>query len=228
VRIGTYQNTRHLQKLKATLRDAKHYYSRRDPIQTPKSIGASGSMFRVFRGITKPSVVYQKWAFGAIQSKEFKREVLSLRTQEGFEELHSRLGRQLARYWKAETRKRLKPVYINKLLDVFVKRACQLELPHPQMNDKLLLYGNVPLDSLVFSALDDLFSGIFSLKGLTMGHLKTESAYRFYQDLIRELMAELGSPALYFEYYAWDLGKRRRRTATGSIIKRALRPASSE
>ena len=42
-----------------------------------------------------------------------------------------------------------------------------------------------------------------------MNQLKTESAYRFYQKLIRELMAELGSPALYFEYYAWNLRKDR-------------------
>jgi len=75
------------------------------------------------------------------------------------------------------------------------------------MNDNLLLYGHVPMDSLVFNALDDLFSGIFPLRGLTMGHLKTESGYRFYQNLIRELMAELGSPSL-FEHYAWDLGKK--------------------
>ena len=163
----------------------------------------------MFRGITKPSVVYQEWAFETVHSKAFERKARSLQTQEEFERLHSRLGRQLARYWKAETRKELKLPYIHKLLDVFVKRACQLNLAHPQMNDNLLLYGHVPMDSLVFNALDDLFSGIFPLRGLTMGQLKTESAYRFYQNVIRELMAELGSPALYFEYYAWNLGRRR-------------------
>jgi hypothetical protein len=136
--------------------------------------------------------------------------VLSLQTQEEFEKLHSRWALSLATYWVKETGQDLKLLpYGYKILDVFVKRACQLKLPHPQMNDNLLLYGHVPMDSLVFNALDDLFSGIFPLRGLTMGHLKTESAYRFYQNLIRELMAELGSPALYFEYYAWDLGKRR-------------------
>ncbi len=207
--VGTYQNARHLQKLKAALRDARSYYSRRDPIQTFKSIGASGSMFRVFRGITKPSVVYQKWAFETIHGKEFEREVLSLQTQEEFEKLHSRWALSLGTYWAKETEQDLKLVpYGYKILDVFVKRACQLELPHSQVNDNLLSYGHVPMDSLVFNAIDDLFSGIFPLRGLTMGQLKTESAYRFYQDLIRELMAELGSPALYFEYYAWDLGRR--------------------
>jgi len=207
--ISTYQNARHLQELKAALREAKSYYSRRDPIQTFKSIGASGSMFRVFRRITKPSVVYQKWAFESVHSKEFEREVLSLQAQEEFERLHAHLGRSLARYWKSETRQELNLTYRYKILDVFVKRACQLELPHPQMNNNLLSYRHVPMDSLVFNALDDLFSGIFPLRGLTMGQLKTESAYRFYQNVIRELMAELGSPALYFEYYAWNLGQGR-------------------
>ena len=40
-----------------------------------------------------------------------------------------------------------------------------------------------------------------------MGHLKTEQAYRFYQELIRKLMAELASPPLHFEYYAWNLAR---------------------
>ncbi len=228
IEIGTYQNARHLQKLKAALQGAKIYYGQRDPIQTFESIGASGSMFRVFRGITKPSVVYQEWAFETVQSKAFERAALSLQTQEEFEKLHSRLGRQLARYWKAETRKELKLPYIHKLLDVFVKRACQLKLAHPQMNDNLLLYGHVPMDSLVFNALDDLFSGIFPLSGLTMSHLKTESGYRFYQDLIRRLMAELSSPALYFEYYAWNLGKGGSRDSRRYGHRTTLRSASSE
>lgn len=210
IEFGTYENARYLQELRAASRKAKSYYSRRDPLQTFKSIGASGSMFRVFRGITKPSVVYQKWAFETIHSTEFERKVLSLQTQEEFEKLHSRWALSLATYWARETEQDLKVVpYGYKILDVFVKRACQLKLPHSQTNHKLLLYGHVPMDSLVFNALDDLFSGIFPLKGLTMGQLKTESAYRFYQDLIRELMAELGSPALYFDYYAWNLGKDR-------------------
>ena len=79
--ISAYQNARHLKELKAALPEAKSYYSQRDPVQNFKSIGASGSMFRVFRGITKPSVVYQKWAFETVHSKEFEREVLSLQAQ---------------------------------------------------------------------------------------------------------------------------------------------------
>jgi hypothetical protein len=205
--ISAYKSQDHLMKLEAALLGAKDYYSQRNPVHTAKSIGASGSMFRVFRGIERPSVIYQKWAFDTIRSKEFEREVLSVKTQAQFEKLHLRVGRSLSRHWKNETGQDLKLTYEYKLLDVFVKRACELELPHPKMNDNLLSYGHVPLDSSVFNALDDLFSGIFLLRGRTMGVLKTEQPYRFYQEMIRELMAELGSPALYFEYYAWNLGR---------------------
>jgi hypothetical protein len=205
--IATYTSPPHLRKLSAALPAAKRHYRQRDPIETFKSIGASGSMFRVFRNIDKPSVIYQKWAFDTVQGKGFARDVLSLQTQAQFEAFHSKLGRSLATYWKNETKQELLPPRLNKLLDVFVKRACELKLAESDINDQLFTYGHVPLDSLVFNALDDIFSGIFLLRGRTMGHVKTEQAYRFYQELIRNLMAELGSPPLHFEYYAWNLGR---------------------
>lgn len=205
--IATYKSPSHLEKLKAALPDAKKHYSHRILIESFESIGSSGSMFRVFREIEKPSVKYKKWAFDTIQGDWFKPEVLSLETQEQFENLHSELGRSLAKYWKAEAKQELVLPRLHKLLDVFIKRACELELGDLKVNEKLLAYGHVPLDSLVFNALDDIFSGIFLLRGRTMGHVKTEQAYSFYQELIRELMAELGSSPLHFEYYAWNLGR---------------------
>jgi hypothetical protein len=209
--IATYKSLPHLEKLEAALPDAKKHYSQRNPIETYKSIGASGSMFRVFRDITKPSVIYQKWAFDTVQSGRFKHDVLSLKTQEQFENLHSELGRSLANYWKTEAKQELLLPRLHKLLDVFVKRACELKLTDSRMNDNLLVYGHVPLDSLVFNALDDIFSGILLLTGRTMGHVKNDLTYQFYQNLIRQLMRELQSsteyPALYFEFYAWNLGR---------------------
>jgi len=45
-----------------------------------------------------------------------------------------------------------------------------------------------------------------------MGQVKNEQTYQFYQEIIRQLMRELNPPieypALYFEFYAWNLGKR--------------------
>lgn len=215
--IATYKSSSHLEKLVAALPDATRYYSQRNPIETFKSIGASGSMFRVFRKIEKPSVIYQKWAFVTVQSESFERDVLSLQGQEQFENLHSELGRSLAKYWRNEAKQELLPPRLNKLLDVFVKRACELKLTDSKMNDNLLAYGHVPMDSLVFDALDDIFSGIFLLRGRTMGHVRTSQAYRFYQELIRELMAELGSPPLHFEYYAWNLGRNAGRKQKASL-----------
>jgi hypothetical protein len=49
------------------------------------------------------------------------------------------------------------------------------------------------------------FLGVLLLQGRSMGNVKTDEAYRFYQTLIRDLMAELGSPALFFGYFAWNL-----------------------
>ncbi len=107
-------------------------------------------------------------------------------------------------YWLGKTGTELILPYKFKLLDVFMKRACELQLPNAKMNGILLSFGHVPLDKLVFNALDEMFSGVFLLHGRAMGNVKTDEAYRFYQNLIRDLMAELGSPALYFEHFAWN------------------------
>ena len=211
VDLTPYKSQRHLDRLLASFPKAKKHYNSRDEIESAISIGASGSMFRVFRGVTKPSVIYQEWAFAKTQSEEFERDVLSLETQEQFEKLHFRLGESLARYWKNQARQELILAHKLKLLDLFVKRACELRLPQPTMNDKLLSFGHVPLDKWVFIALDNIFSGIFLLTGHSMGQVKNEQSYQFYQDLIRQLMGELKPPdkypALYFEFYAWKSGR---------------------
>lgn len=75
------------------------------------------------------------------------------------------------------------------------------------MNTNLVMHGHVPIDSLVLRALDHLFSGAFLTDGRAMGHIKTEQAYRFYQDLIRNLMLEFDAPPLYFDFYAWNVTK---------------------
>src|SRR5947207_1023263 len=98
--LTPYKSQHYLDDLIASLSKARKHYSKREEIKSARSIGASGSMFRVFRGITKPSVIYQEWAFTQTQSKDFERDVLCLDTQEQFENLHFSLGESLARYWK--------------------------------------------------------------------------------------------------------------------------------
>jgi hypothetical protein len=202
--ISLQPNAQHVDALNGTLPEAQEYFRKREPISTAESIGASGSMFRVFRGIDKPSAHYKTWAFDQVRSPQFERDVLSLTSQENFERFHSSLGDSLSNYWRDKTGNELIRPYKFKLLDVFIKRACELQLPNPKMNEILLSFGHVPLDKLVFDSLDKLFSGSLLLSGRTMGDVETDDAYRFYQTLIRDIMAQLGSPALYFEYFAWN------------------------
>ena len=190
--------------LKSAAASAEEYFSQREVCETAESIGASGSMFRVFRNVDKPSLHYKNWAFDQISSSEFEHDVLMLKSQDDFERFHLTLGGSLSDYWQAKTKQELILPYKFKLLDVFIKRACELQLRNAQMNDILLSFGHVPLDKLVFDALDEMFSGVLLLQGHAMGKIKTDEAYHFYQKLIRDLMAELGLPALYFEYFAWN------------------------
>lgn len=191
--------------LEASLPNAEFYFSKRDPVTSYKSIGASGSMFRVFHGIDRPSVVYQKWAYDMVKSSAFD-DLKSIGTQEQFEQFHFDLGQSLQSHWKAATGATLKFAHLFKLLDVFVKRACELELLAPETNTTLLRYGHVPLDSWVFVALDHLFSGALLLEDCTMGQVN-DNAYRLYQQFVRQIMAPMNAPPLYFEYFAWNLRK---------------------
>lgn len=138
--LTPYKNPDAVRDLVASFPDAKKYYGQRNPIESAKSIGSSGSMFRVFRGIEEPSHIYKQWAFDQTQSKDFESKVLSLNPQEQFEKLHSAMGDSLSDYWKNNAKgdgkeKMLTPSHKLKLLDVFIKRACELKLPKAAMND---------------------------------------------------------------------------------------------
>lgn len=201
--LTLFVNAARFQELESSVPAAQQYFSRRDPITSAKSIGASGSMFRVFRGIERPSVVYQNWAYAVVTSSSFARDVKTISTQANFDVFYERLGKSLKSHWKRKTGAVLKSPYSEKLLDVFIKRACELELPNPKLNRILLQYGHVPLDSWIFNALDDLFSGALMLEGRRMGHVN-ETSYQLFQQLIRQIMVPLKSPPLYFEYFAWN------------------------
>jgi|SRR5882724_760939 len=102
--LTPYKNPDAVRDLIASFPDAKKYYSQRNSIESAKSIGSSGSMFRVFRGIDKPSLIYKNWAFAQTQSGRFESDVLSLNTQEQFERFHSALGDSLSDYWKGNAK----------------------------------------------------------------------------------------------------------------------------
>ena len=127
--LTPYKNSHHLQDLTASLTDAEEHYSQRIKIESVESVGVSGSMFRVFAGIDKPSLIYQNWAFTQTQNKRFERDVMLLETQEQFEKFHSALGDSLANHWKNNAKgdggeKELTLPHKFKLLDLFIKRAC--------------------------------------------------------------------------------------------------------
>src|SRR2546427_12511022 len=96
--LTRYKNPDTLRKLIASLPRAEENYEKRE------SIRVSGSMFRVFAGIDKPSLIYKNWAYEQTQSEEFRQKVLALETQEQFETLHSSLADSLSNYWKKNAR----------------------------------------------------------------------------------------------------------------------------
>lgn len=113
---------------------------------------------------------------------------------------------EVYRRWARATIKSIK--FKNKLLAV--TSIAQFEVLHKSLCRSIRKHwtketGQVPIDSSVFTALDCLFSHIFVSDGRAMGHIKTEQAYRFYQELIRRMMREMKAPPLFFDFYAWNI-----------------------
>jgi len=205
--LAPYRSSEHFHQLKAALPRAKNYFSERTGIDKDPTLGVGSNTFRAFRGIEKPSLMFRRWASEVIRSKQFQSEILAASTQPMFETVHDWLNQTLEHHWKSECGQQLSLAHRYKLVDLLVKRLCRLELPDDRMNANLVMHGHVPIDSLVLRALDHLFSGAFLTDGRAMGHIKTEQAYRFYQDPITNLMLELDAPALYFDFYAWNVTK---------------------
>ena len=207
IELTKYRNKSKFKLLLKSLPSAEQHYQLRVNVASPKSIGASGSMFRVFKGIEKPSSIYKNWGFSKIKSKNFIGTVLSIKSQKDFNIFHKKLGASLERYWLNNTFSKLTFAHKYKLVNLFIKRACELNLGNDKINEKLILFGHVPLDSLVLKTIDEMYSGIFLLAGRSMGQVN-ETAYNFYQTIIYELMSEINSVPLYFEYYAWNIGRK--------------------
>lgn len=205
--LRPFRSTKHFRRLAAAMPNAEHYYSERAKIDADITLGVGSNTFRAFRGTDRPSSTYRQWAHRVVHAKRFKNAVLTAGGREGFERLHRWLTRSLDRHWTRRYGKRLSIAHRYKLIDLFVKRLCRLKLPDPKMNAILTTHGHVPIDSNVLRALDGLYSGILLTEGKAMGHIKSEQAYRFYQEIFCSLMAELRVPPLYFDYYAWNLEK---------------------
>jgi len=205
--LRTYRSEKRFKRLASAIRKARRYYSERVDVQTDPSLGVGSNTFRAFRGVKRPSAAYREWARRLYRTRRFKKAVLAARSRDGFERLHRWLSQSLERHWRRKYRKPLLLAHRYKLVDLFIKRLCRFQLSDSRMNTRLVANGHVPLDSSVFKALDRLFSGILLTEGRAMRHIKSERAYRFYQDIFRSIMYRLRAPPLYFDYYAWNLEK---------------------
>jgi hypothetical protein len=199
-----FVNQAGMERLRRALPRAKAYFDERLPHDP--SFGVASNTFRAFRGIKGPSVVYRAWARKTIENPEFLAKGCAANSGEGFETFHSFLSNSLESCWQQETCRLISVAHKYKLVDLFTKHVCRLEIATSAINNSLLAHGHVPLDSRVFSCLDRLLSGILAVDGRAMGQVKTEECYRFYQKVIRLLMHNMGGHNLYFDFFAWNLG----------------------
>ena len=205
--LAPYRDHRCYARLKRSLRHARKWYGERLATGSDPGYGVGSSTFRAFRHINKPGLIYRTWAAVIMRRKAFRSRLLRAHNRRAFEHFHEWLSRSLARHWSKRAKRELSLAHKYKLIDLFIKHAARCDLGDERLNRNLLAFGHVPIDSSVFSAVDNLFSGILIAQGRAMGHIRTPEAYRFYQTITAEVVRPLRVSPLYFDYFAWHVEK---------------------
>ena len=167
--------------------------------------GVGGSTFRAYRNYAgSPSNHYRPWAESHFQTI---RNVTPPHSREGFLELHDRAVESLTKHWNREegvSGKELEFPYSHKLVDLFFKFSARHEDLNQDIRRLIVNFSNTPIDKFSLQLLQACYCGIIISPKPAMGDISRLEDYRFLQNLIQELMADLNLPASYFDYTAWE------------------------
>ena len=128
-------------------------------------------------------------------------------SREGFLELHDRAVESLTKHWNREegvSGKELEFPYSHKLVDLFFKFSARHEDLNQDIRRLIVNFSNTPIDKFSLQLLQACYCGIIISPKPAMGDISRLEDYRFLQNLIQELMADLNLPASYFDYTAWE------------------------
>lgn len=201
-------NNDYLNSLKKMEYEANSFYSKRDPISSSFNFDISSSTYRVFKNFKiAPSLIFKNWAFNLIKNNDFLFDILNIDSENKFNIFHEKYTKNLAIHWKEKTDSELHLAYNYKMFDLFLKSLINHDLNNNKINEILILYCNVPLDSVTFKTLDLITNSKFKLKNKTTGYIKNKETYYKIQFLIKNICDKVNLPKIYFEYYSQKQNK---------------------
>ena len=196
-----------IKELKAVRKKAREFFKERKSLSLEKPPwGIGANTFRSYTGFQlSPSSVYREWASNTLSASKL-REISTICDCPSFVKCHKGLQKSLAQYWEKKQGRKLSFAQMTKVIDLFVKFLCRIEIRgFPGVNDILIEYGHIPLDRFSLLAVRRCFHGIVISPTPSMGNIDGPETYNFIQGQIGTLMQAAKLPNLYFDFYAWDL-----------------------
>lgn len=189
---------------------ANEFYKQRLEITKDFDFDVSSSTYRVFwHTKQKPSIVFRNWAFSTIKNAEFFSDLLTVKNKSNFNVFHTKYSHSLAIFWKKEQDEDLDLPHKYKLFDLFLKSLSICEFHNETINEILVKYCNVPLDSITLSALDEITAGGLGLRGKSMGFVRTKEAYDKLQGMVLSICEKTGVTPLYFDFFSKNIGSQK-------------------
>lgn len=206
INLEKYIDNEELNRFVSMKDEINKLYSIRIKINANSNFGVSGNTYRVFRGLPKkPSNVFRKWAFDIVKDDVFLEEVALITNKIEFSVIHVKYASLLDKYWKYEQGVELSLAHRNKLIDLFFKFVAKCNLSNEAINNNIIAFANIPVDSKTLLGLNKMYNGILLNDKISMGVIKTKYAYDYIQELVLLLSEKTNMPALYFDYFSFNV-----------------------
>lgn len=180
---------------------AEEYFKARDVPTLSFSFDVGSVMYRVFKKLPqKPSLVFKKWAFVLLKNEIFLLDLKGIKDKEDFKRIHLKYVQHLNDFWKIEEKQELKLAHNLKLIDLFFKSLSKCNFDCEVINQILLKYANLPLDSITFPLIDEISNDKFKLSGKTMGVITTYEMYNQIQNIVYDFSLTNGVYPIYLDY----------------------------
>lgn len=169
---------------------------------------ADGSTYRAFR-ITpgnppiKPSDIFRGWANDFFESSLLR--IKTIQNKDEYQLLVDTAAIDLCNHWDSQMCYPLGYGRGAKLLNLALKWLACLNDFNPKQKHNLIRLQHVPLDSYTIRALKIIAPELNIKSNETMTCIKTPERYRAFQNKIADITEEADTPAIYYDFVAWNL-----------------------
>jgi len=188
-------------RLANNLQTAVQYYNQscsRELIDGTQ-FGVDKSTIRAFHKFNRPLATFNLWARNRIPELIGG---LNFSTEQDFDISYERLAISLDTAFNPNV---LLPYQRHKLIDLFLKWASHLEEIPFATRHWIVNFGYCPLDSYSLGLMRDVAPGtVLNNEEPRMSVITSEAAYRYVQEIIREICEQIPCRPLHFDHIAWN------------------------